>query len=367
METKYDYIIVGAGFFGSIMARELTDAGAKCLVIEKRNHIGGNCYTENVDGIHVHEYGPHIFHTNNLHIWNYMSRYTTFNHFRLTSKQFYDNKLYSFPINLFTLYQLWGVITPEEAEQKLQSVIIPNENPLNFEEWILSKVGKEIYEKFIYDYTVKQWGTEPKNLPAFIIKRLPIRLTFDDNYYYDKYQGIPENGYTQIFEKLLEGIPLLLNTDYLLNKEYFDNLGKKIVYTGPIDEFFNYEYGHLEWRSLKFEKEVINKKYHQGGAVVIYPEKKFLYTRIIEHKHFNFGEQNFTIITREYPHEWNGGEEKYYPVNNEKNQQLYLKYKNQIDNKKYIFGGRLANYAYYDMHQVIELALTTFKNEIDSW
>jgi UDP-galactopyranose mutase len=360
---KYDYLIIGSGLFGSIFAREATNNGFKCLVIDKRNHIGGNCFTKKIDGIDVHEYGPHIFHTNSIKVWNYMNKWTEFNHFTYRPRVNYKNKIYSFPINLMTLYQLWGTKTPEEAIKKLNEVKVKIDNPSNLEEWILTQVGEELYQTFVYGYTKKQWGKHPNELPSFIIKRLPIRLTYNDNYFDDIYQGIPVDGYTAIFEKLLYGINVDLNTDYLNDREYFNKLAKKIIYTGPIDEFFNYEYGMLEWRSLKFEHEHLNIPDYQGVATVNYTDESIPYTRICEHKHFTFGKQNTTVITKEYPQSWDKTKEKYYPVNDNRNNELFLKYKKQIDNKKYIFGGRLADYKYYDMHQVVGSALEATKKE----
>jgi len=360
---KYDYVIVGSGLFGSIFARQMTDRGASCLILEKRSHIAGNCYTKDMGGIHVHEYGPHIFHTNSDTVWEYMNRWTKFNNFVNRPKVNYEENLYSFPINLFTLYQLWGTKTPQEAEKKLKEVRIPCENPKNLEDWILSQVGEEIYEKFIKGYTTKQWGRSPKYLPSFIIKRLPIRLNFDDNYYEDKYQGIPENGYTEIFEKLLKNIPVEKEVDYLEDREKWDSLAKKTVYTGAIDEFFNYEHGTLEWRSLRFEQEAMNVQDHQGNAIVNHTEEGVPFTRSIEHKHFNYGKQDFTIVTKEYPQNWDKTKEKFYPVNDEKNNLLFKKYKDMINENKYVFGGRLADYKYYDMHQVVGSALVRSEKE----
>jgi len=360
----YDYIIIGSGLFGSIFARQMTDAGAKCLVIDKRNHIGGNCFTSEVDGIHVHDYGPHIFHTSSELVWEYMKKWTTFNHFVYRPKVKYKNKLYSFPINLFTMYQLWGVETPEEAEKKLKEVRINIEAPKNLEEWILSQVGEEIYHTFVYGYTKKQWGRHPNQLPSFIIKRLPIRLTMDDNYFDDIYQGIPIGGYTKIFEKLLSGIHTETNVDYLQDRDYLDSKAKKVVYTGPIDEFFEYGNGVLEWRSLKFEHHKHHMSDYQGNAVINHTEENIPYTRTIEHKHFEFGKQKTTIVTKEYPQAWDKSKEKFYPVNDDKNNQLYQTYKEMIDTKKYIFGGRLADYKYYDMHQVVGSALIRSEREI---
>lgn len=358
-----DYLIVGSGLFGSIFARQMTDSGAKCLIVDKRSHIGGNCYTRNEDGIHVHEYGPHIFHTSSEMVWEYMNRWTKFNHFVYRPKVHHSDKVYSFPINLFTLYQLWGVCTPEEASAKLETVRIPCVNPSNLEEWILSQVGEELYNKFIYGYTKKQWGCDPKDLPSSIVKRLPIRLTYDDNYFEDRFQGIPIGGYTSLFEKLLNNIPILLDVDYLKDKNSFDSMARKIVYTGAIDEFFDYDCGHLEWRSLRFEHEKMIGDF-QGNAVFNYTEESVPFTRICEHKHFEFGKQKHTIITREYPQAWDKTKEKFYPMNDEKNNKLLQKYKNRIDDSKYILGGRLADYKYYDMHQVVGSALIRSEKEL---
>ena len=361
---KYDYLIVGSGLFGSIFAREMTDAGAKCLVIDKKNHIGGNCHTSNHDGIHVHDYGPHIFHTNSDMVWNYMNKWTKFNHYVNRPKVNYKGDIYSFPINLFTLYQLWGVRTPEEAQKKLNDVKLKISNPSNLEEWILTQVGEEIYYKFIYGYTKKQWGRDPKNLPSFIIKRLPIRLSFDDNYYEDRYQGIPIGGYTAIFEKLLDGIHCETGIDYLNDRDNLEKKAKKIVYTGPIDEFFNCDEGRLEWRSLRFEHERMNISDYQGNAIVNYTEESVPYTRIMEHKHFEFEKHQHTIITKEYPQTWDSSKEKFYPVNDEQNNELYKQYKQRVDDSRYIFGGRLADYKYYDMHQVVGSSLVRSKKEL---
>lgn len=360
-----DYLIIGSGLFGSIFARQLTDAGAKCLVIDKRKHIGGNCYTSDVGGIHVHDYGPHIFHTSNKAIWDYMNRWTQFNHFVYRPKVNYKGKLYSFPINLFTMYQLWGTKTPEEAEKKLKEVRVSIQTPKNLEEWILSQVGEEIYQTFIYGYTKKQWGRHPNDLPSFIIKRLPIRLTMDDNYFEDNYQGIPIGGYTKIFKNLLKGIPVETGVDYLKDRKYLDSIAKKIVYTGPIDEFFDYELGTLEWRSLKFEHEIHQINDIQGNAVINHTEETLSYTRTIEHKHFEFGKQSHTVLTKEYPQNWDKDKEKFYPINDETNNELYSLYKQKVDTSKYIFGGRLADYKYYDMHQVVGSALVRSKGELE--
>lgn len=359
----YDYLIVGSGIFGSIFARQMTDRGAKCFVIDKRKHIGGNCYTRDVGGINVHEYGPHIFHTNSDRVWDYMSRWTKFNHYVNRPKVCYKGELYSFPINLFTLYQLWGVKSPSEAQKKLEKVKIPIPNPQNLEEWVLSQVGEEIYYKFVYGYTKKQWGRDPKDLPTSIIKRLPIRTTFDDNYFEDRYQGIPIGGYTSIFEKLLHGIDHEVGVDYTKDREHLERKANKIVYTGPIDEFFECDSGRLEWRSLRFESETIDVVDHQGNAIVNYTEESVPYTRICEHKHFEFGKQPHTVITKEYPQAWDSTKEKFYPINDEKNNQMYQHYKERIDSSRYIFGGRLADYKYYDMHQVVGSALVRSDRE----
>ena len=348
----YDYLIVGAGLFGSICARELTNAGKKVLVIDKRNHIGGNCYTENNNGINVHTYGPHIFHTSNKQVWDYIRQYADFNHFTYRPKVKYGSNIYSFPINLMTLYQMYGVTTPQQAEAILDLERIPNNKPNNLEEWIISQVGTKLYEKFIKGYTTKQWGRDPKHLPASIIKRLPIRLTYDDNYFNDRYQGIPIGGYTQIFEKLLDGIEVKLGVDYF--KAIFPE-HDKVIYTGPVDLFYDYQFGKLEYRSLRFESEYLDINDYQGNAAINYTEADVPYTRIVEHKHFEFGKQDHTIITREYP---TTEGEPYYPVNDEVNNNRYNMYRELMNmEEKIIFGGRLANYKYYDMHQVIASAL----------
>lgn len=360
----YDYIIVGSGIFGSVFARELTDHGKKCLVIDKRSHIAGNCHTSKVEEIQVHDYGPHIFHTNSEYVWNYVNRFAKFNHFRLSPRVNYKNNIYSFPINLMTFHQLWGVKNPQEAIAKIDSVKIKIDNPSNLEEWILSQVGEEIYEIFIKGYTTKQWGKDPKDLPSSIVKRLPIRFNFNDNYYNDIYQGIPIGGYTEMFKRILDGIDVDLNVDYMKDRQNIDKMGKKTVYTGALDEFFNCDMGVLEWRSLKFDHSVLDIKDFQGCAVVNYNERDIPFTRICEHKHFEFGSQDKTVITKEYPQKWDLGKEKYYPINDEKNNELAKKYKSRVDNDKYIFGGRLADYMYYDMHHVFGSALARSKEEI---
>jgi len=358
MEIKvmYDYLIVGAGLFGAVCARELTDAGKKVLVIDKRNHIGGNCYTEEVSGVQVHKYGPHIFHTNSKKVWDYISKFTEFNNFVNRPKVSYKGQIFSFPINLFTLYQLYNVTTPQQAKDKLKEVSVKTDDD-SLEGHMLSTVGPEIYNTFVKGYTTKQWGRSPKNLPSFIIKRLPIRFTYDDNYFNDKYQGIPTCGYTKMFENLLEGIEVKLEVDFLSSS--FDRSDyKKIIYTGPIDAYYDYKYGALEYRSLSFEREILEGDF-QGNAVVNYTEEEVPYTRIIEHKHFSDPKNSITVVTKEYPQEFDvaGGTEPYYPVNDIKNNNKYKQYENLSTGESVVFGGRLGLYKYYDMDQVIAAAL----------
>lgn len=355
-----DFLIVGAGMFGSVFARKATDAGYSCVIIDKRMHIAGNCYSENKDGINVHKYGPHIFHTNNHAIWEFVNLFANFNNYSHRVKVNYENKIYSFPINLLTLNQLYGVSTPSQAKIYLNSIRVKNEHPNNLEEWILSKVGKEIYEIFIQGYTSKQWNKNPRDLPASIIKRIPIRFNFDDNYFEDSYQGIPIGGYTKMFENMLDGIPVYLESDYLTRREQFDKMARMVVYTGPIDEFFNYKYGELEWRSLRFEELSFDDLDYQGSAIVNYTSRNVPYTRILEYKHFDNPTARNTIITKEYPQDYTRGLEKFYPINTDKNQAILIKYQKDIDKTKYIFGGRLAEYKYYDMHQVIASAIKKF-------
>jgi UDP-galactopyranose mutase len=357
----YDYIIVGSGLFGSTFANLVHSCGKSCLVLEKRNHIGGNIYTEKKDGINIHMYGPHIFHTSNEKIWKYINKFSKFNNFLNRPKVKYKNNIYSFPINLLTLYQLWGVITPEQAKNKLNSVKLKIKNPSNLEEWILNQVGEEIYETFIYGYTKKQWGKEPCELPSSIVKRLPIRLDFNDGYYNneDIYQGIPIDGYTVIINNMLKDIQVELNEDFNKNKAYWLPKAKHIVYTGAIDQLFDYKLGVLEYRSLKFVHEKLKIGDFQGNAIVNYTEYQVPYTRIIEHKHFENVNVEHTIITKEFPEKWTIGKESYYPLNNSQNDELYKKYI-ELAKKEYpnfIFGGRLASYKYFDMHQVIGQAM----------
>lgn len=363
---RYDYLIVGSGLFGSVFAHEMKKAGKKCLIIEKRNHIAGNCYSENKDSINVHTYGPHIFHTNDKVIWNWINQFTDFHNYKHSPKVNYKDKIYSFPINLMTLNQIWGVNTPEEAKQKLEEVRIKNDNPKNLEEWILSQVGQDIYETFIKGYTQKQWNKDPKELPTFIIKRLPIRTSFDDNYFFDKYQGIPIGGYTQIFEKMLEGIEVKTNVDYFENKEYWNSLADKVVFTGKIDEFFDYQFGELEYRTLRFENQKVEKEDYQGCSIVNYTDFNVPYTRITEHKHFENSKSDVTWITTEYPKDYEKGDVPYYPINDNKNNSIYEKYKELSKESNIIFGGRLSEYKYYDMHQIIGSALSKVKKELNN-
>lgn len=358
---NYDFLIIGCGLFGATIAQELKKNNKKCLILEQRNHIGGNVYTENKEGINIHKYGPHTFHTNNKEIWEYVNKFAKFNNFTCRTKVNFENKIFSFPINLFTLHQLWGVTTPEEAKEKLNKVRIDIKNPSNLEEWILSQVGEEIYKKFIYGYTKKQWNKEPKELPDFIIKRLPIRLDFNDSYFFDQYQGIPIGGYTKMIENMIEDIDFIINEDFFKRRDYWESKARNIIFTGKIDQFYNYKYGKLEYRGLRFEHEKLNIKDFQGNAIINYTEEHVPYTRIIEHKHFEFGNQEYTYITKEYPEKINENDIPYYPVNNEYNNSIYEKYKNLQKNTNIIFGGRLAEYKYYDMHQIVGSAINKAK------
>ena len=357
---EYDYLIVGAGLFGSIFAHEMTKKGKKCLVIERRNHIGGNVYTELKENINVHKYGAHIFHTNNKEVWNYINKFADFNRYTNSPVANYKGELYNLPFNMNTFYQMWGVKTPDEAkakinEQKAESKI---ENPKNLEEQAISLIGKDIYEKLVKGYTEKQWGRKCDELPSFIIKRLPVRYTFDNNYFNDLYQGIPIGGYTKIIEKMLEGIEVKLNTDFFDDKEKWLNIADKIIFTGMIDQYYDYCYGELEYRGLNFEFETLDMKNYQGNAVINYTDAETPFTRIIEHKHFEDSDSSKTIITREYPKTWTKGEEAYYPLNDEKNSELFKKYQKLAEKEnKVIFGGRLGMYQYFDMWQVIDEAL----------
>lgn len=364
---KYDYLIVGTGLFGSIFAYEAQRKGKKCIVIDKRDHIGGNIYTKNIEGINVHQYGAHIFHTSNNEVWNYINQFAKFNRYTNSPIAVYKNELYNMPFNMNTFNKLWGVITPKEAKNKIEEEKKKSgiTEPNNLEEQAISLVGQTIYEKLVKGYTQKQWGKKATELPSFIIKRLPVRFTYDNNYFNDIYQGIPIGGYTQIIEKMLKGIKVRLNTDFFENREYFENIADKIVFTGMIDKYYNYKYGELEYRSLRFETEILDEKNFQGNAVVNYTEFEIPYTRIIEHKHFEFDEISpKTVITKEYPDTWTRDKEPYYPINDDKNNQLYKKYEKLAKtDSKVIFGGRLSKYKYYDMDKVIEEALNLIKEE----
>ena len=368
----YDYLVVGSGLFGAVFARQATDAGKKVLVIDKRPNVAGNVYTEKVEGINFHKYGAHIFHTNNTEVWNYVNRFATFNRFTNSPVANYKGELYSMPFNMYTFNKMWGVVTPEEAAAKIeeQKKEITGE-PRNLEEQAISVVGRDIYEKLVKGYTEKQWGRDCKELPAFIIKRLPVRLTFDNNYFNALYQGIPIGGYTKLVANLLDGIDVQLNEDYLEDRAKWDALADKVVYTGAIDAFFDYTLGNLEYRSIRFENEVLNIPNFQGNAAVNYTDRETPWTRIIEHKWFEFGKDENgndlpkTIISREYSSEWKPGDEPYYPVNDEKNGALYKEYRALADQEgKVIFGGRLGEYKYYDMDAVIASALECVKREL---
>lgn len=363
----YDYLIVGAGLFGSIFAYEANKQGKRCLVIDKRSHIGGNIYTKEIEGINVHKYGAHIFHTSNKDVWEYIQKFTEFNRYTNCPIANYKGEIYNMPFNMNTFNKLWGVVTPEEAKAKIQEQIKESGiiEPKNLEEQAISLVGKDIYEKLVKEYTEKQWGRPCHELPAFIIKRLPVRFTYDNNYFNDLYQGIPMGGYTQIIEKMLKDVDVRLDCDFFKHREELESLADKIVFTGMIDQYYDYCYGTLEYRSLRFEEETLDMENYQGNAVVNYNSKEEAYTRIIEHKHFEFGTQKRTIITREYPTKWQVGDEPYYPMNDDKNNELYAKYKELADKEdKVIFGGRLGMYKYFDMHHVIDEALKCVKKEL---
>ena len=364
---KYDYLIVGAGLYGAVFAHEAKKKGKKCLVIDKREHIAGNIYCENVEGINVHKYGAHIFHTSNKKIWEYVNCFAEFNNYINSPVAIYKDELYNLPFNMNTFSKLWGIKTPQEAKDMIQGQIneLDIKEPRNLEEQALSLVGIDVYEKLIKGYTQKQWGRSCTELPAFIIKRLPLRFTYDNNYFNDRYQGIPIGGYTKIVEKMLEGIDVQINTDYFDFIRNNEGIANKTVFTGMIDEYFGYQLGELEYRSVRFETEVIDEDNHQGNAVVNYTEEEVPYTRIIEHKHFEYGKQEKTVISKEYSSEWSKGMEPYYPVNNEKNTKLLEKYQELAKNtENVIFGGRLGAYKYYDMDKVIEAALEVCEKEL---
>jgi UDP-galactopyranose mutase len=361
---KYDYLIVGAGIYGSVCAYELTKKGKTCLVIDKRNVVGGNCYTENINNIHIHKYGAHIFHTNDKKIWDYINQFAEFKQYTHNVIANYKDEMYTLPFNMWTFQQMWGVNDPEECKKIIDSQKFIG--PItNLEEQAMSMVGKDIYEKLIKGYTEKQWGRPCNELPSSIIKRLPVRFTWDSNYFNDKYTGIPIGGYTQIFEKMLSNCDVKLNIDYFDNKDHYDSISDKIIYTGPIDKFFNYQFGKLEYKSLRWETKNINVDNFQGSPVINYTDINVPYTRILEHKWFDHQNQKGTIISYEYPTNYDGSNEPYYPIRDNKNTMIYQKYydlSTKLD--KYIFGGRLGSYVYYDMHQVISQALTMIKKEI---
>ena len=363
----YDYLIVGSGLFGSIFAYEAGKKGKQCLVVEKRDHIGGNIYTKEVEGIQVHQYGAHIFHTSNREVWEYVQQFAEFNRYTNSPVANYKGEIYNLPFNMNTFNKLWSVVTPAEAKAKIeeQAAAYRTEHPANLEEQALNLVGKDIYEKLIKGYTEKQWGHRATELPPEIIKRLPVRYIYDNNYFNDIYQGIPIGGYTAMIEKMLAKAEVRLGVDYLEHKDELDALAEKIVYTGPIDAYYGYQFGELEYRSVSFETEVLDQPNYQGNAVVNYTEYEVPYTRIIEHKHFEFGTQEKTVISREYPAAWKKGDEPYYPVNNEKNNMLYHSYEELAkEEKKVIFGGRLGTYKYMDMHHVVAEALRVTKEEL---
>ena len=370
----YDYLVVGSGLYGAIFAYEANKKGKKVLVIDKREHVGGNIYTENKDGINVHKYGAHIFHTSNKEVWEYINQFAEFNRYTNSPVARYKDELYNMPFNMNTFNKLWGVVTPKEAKEKIEQEKKEAgiTEPKNLEEQAISLVGKTIYEKLVKGYTEKQWGQKATELPSFIIKRLPVRFIYDNNYFKNLYQGIPVGGYTKIIEKMLEGIEVKLNCDFFENRKELENIAEKIIFTGQIDKYYDYQFGELEYRSLRFETEELDEENYQGNAVVNYTEYEVPYTRIIEHKHFEYGASlgkmpegkalEKTIITKEYPDTWNKEKEPYYPINNERNNSLYEKYKQLADNDtKVIFGGRLGQYKYYDMDKVIEEALNLSK------
>ena len=364
---KYDYLVVGAGLYGAVFAHEAKEKGKSVLVIDKRNHIAGNVYTEEIEGINVHKYGAHIFHTNNKKVWEYITQFAEFNRFTNSPVANYKGELYSLPFNMYTFNKMWGVVTPQEAAEKIeeQRKAAGITEPKNLEEQAISLVGTDIYEKLVKGYTEKQWGRPCNELPAFIIKRLPVRLTFDNNYFNALYQGIPMGGYTKMVENLLDGIEVRLGEDYLKKKAEYDALAERIVYTGAIDAYFDYKLGALEYRSVRFENEVLNTPNFQGNAAVNYTDAETPWTRIIEHKWFEFGEQPKTVISREYSSEWKVGDEPYYPVNDEKNGKLYAEYKKLAEaENNIIFGGRLGEYKYYDMDAVIASALEMCEKEL---
>lgn len=362
----YDYLIVGAGLYGSVFAHEMTKKGKTCLILEKRAHVGGNIYTQEIEGIQVHTYGAHIFHTNDKMIWEYVNQFTDFNNYINSPMADYKGELYNLPFNMNTFYKMWGKSKPSEvadiiAKQREEIT----DAPKNLEEQAISLVGRDVYEKLIKGYTQKQWGRSCQDLPAFIIRRLPVRYTYDNNYFNDRFQGIPIGGYTKVIEQMLAGIEVKLNTDYFEDKTHWDAMAEKIVYTGPIDAYFNYKFGALEYRSVRFETEILDTPNYQGNAVVNYTDEDVPYTRIIEHKHFEYGTQPRTVISREFSEEWAKGQEPYYPINDDQNQEIYQLYKALADTEsKLILGGRLGDYKYYNMDQVIESALECVRKNL---
>ncbi|EIC76967.1 UDP-galactopyranose mutase [Streptococcus oralis] len=365
----YDYLIVGAGLSGAIFAHEANKRGKKVKVIDKRDHIGGNIYCQSVEGINVHKYGAHIFHTSNKKVWEYVNQFAEFNNYINSPIANYQGHLYNLPFNMNTFYALWGTKTPQEVKDKIaeQTTHMQDVEPKNLEEQAIKLIGTDVYEKLIKGYTEKQWGRSATELPPFIIKRLPVRLTYDNNYFNDRYQGIPIGGYNVIIEKLLEGIEVELNTDFFADRKSLEASATKLVFTGMIDQFFDYKFGELEYRSLRFEHEILDQENYQGNAVVNYTERDIPYTRIIEHKHFEFGTQAKTVITREYPADWKRGDEPYYPINDAKNNAIYEQYLAEAEkNGRVIFCGRLADYKYYDMHVTVERALDVVEEELES-
>ncbi len=364
---KYDYLVVGSGLYGAVFAYEAHKKGKKCLVIDKRPHIGGNIYCENIEGINVHKYGAHIFHTSNKQVWDYINQFAEFNNYINSPIAIYKDELYNMPFNMNTFSKMWNIRTPQEAKEKIAEQVAATgiTEPKNLEEQGLSLVGKDVFEKLVKGYTEKQWGRDCKDLPAFIIKRLPVRFTYDNNYFNDRYQGIPIGGYTKIIEKMLDGIEVMTDTDYFEFIKENEGIADKILFTGMIDEYFGYQLGALQYRSVRFETEVLDCDNYQGNAVVNYTDREVPYTRIIEHKHFEFGKQEKTVISREYSSEWKVGMEPYYPVNDEKNNKLFEEYRKLAEQEEHvIFGGRLGNYKYYDMDKVIEAALETVEKEL---
>ena len=364
---RYDYLVVGAGLFGSVFAYEAKKRGKKCLVIDKRSHVGGNIYCEDIEGIHVHKYGAHIFHTSNKAVWEYINQFAEFNHYVNSPVAVYKNELYNLPFNMNTFSKMWNIRTPQEAKDMIAKQIaeLNISEPKNLEEQALSLAGRDVYEKLVKGYTEKQWGRDCTELPAFIIKRLPLRFTYDNNYFNDRFQGIPMGGYTKIIEKMLDGIDVKVDTDYFEFIKENPDIADKTLFTGMIDEYYDYQLGALQYRSVRFETEVLDMDNYQGNAVVNYTDREVPYTRIIEHKHFEFGQQEKTVISREYSSEWKVGMEPYYPVNNDQNNALFAAYKELASKEKnVIFGGRLGNYQYYDMDKVIEAALQLVSEEL---